>query len=253
MSKKLVSIITPSYNCEEYIEETIQSVLSQTYSNWEMLIVDDCSTDRSCSIINKYCSLDSRIKLFILNTNSGPAVARNLAITKAKGTFLAFLDSDDIWTINKLKTQLQFMQENHSSFSFTAYQYLSKTGKINPHIIHVPSTITYSGLLKETVIACLSVIYNASELGKSYFDTSLNKHEDYQYWLEILKTINKADGLDEPLSYYRVRENSLSGNKISAASYVWKIQRQYQHIPFFKALYNFSNYAFHGTLKHLMK
>ena len=236
-----------------FIKQTILSVLSQTHLNWEMLIVDDCSTDNSVAVIQKFCQLDKRIKLFILNQNSGPAIARNKAILEAKGKYIAFLDSDDLWSEKKLEKQLTFMTTSNSLLSFTSYQRINEVDSISPSIIHVPSQITYNGLLKQTVIACLSVMYDTSKIGKFYFDTSLQKHEDYQYWLEILKTIKQADGLDQSLAYYRTRNNSLSSNKLSAASYVWKIQKDYQHIPFHKRVFYFTSYAYYSTIKHLFK
>lgn len=249
----LVSIIMPLYNCENFVLDSIKSVIGQTYQNWELIIVEDQSTDNSYTLVSDFIADRPRIQLHQLSVNSGVAAARNYAVELAQGSYIAFLDSDDLWLPDKLEKQLQFMNTNHSSLSFTAYQRIDETGEISPHVVHVPSSITYNGLLKETVIACLSAMYDASRIGKFYFETSLKKHEDYQYWLEILKTIDKADGLDYPLAYYRTRNNSLSSNKISAASYVWKIQREYQSIPLLKAAYYFTSYALHSTIKHLTK
>lgn len=249
----LVSIIMPLYNCENFVLDSIKSVIEQTCRNWELIIVDDQSTDNSYTLVSDFIADRSRIQLHQLSVNSGVATARNYAIELAKGSYIAFLDSDDLWLPDKLEKQLRFMDANHSSLSFTAYQRIDESGEISPHVVRVPPSVTYNGLLKETVIACLSAMYDASKIGKFYFETSLKKHEDYQYWLEILKTVDKADGLDIPLAYYRSRNNSLSSNKIAAASYVWKIQREYQKVPFFKALYYFTSYALHSTIKHLTK
>jgi glycosyltransferase involved in cell wall biosynthesis len=249
----LISIIMPLYNCEEFVEESINSVISQTYENWELIVVDDCSTDNSYQKVKYLAENDNRIKLYQMPTNSGVARVRNKAISVAKGRYLAFLDADDLWHSDKLKIQLEFMLQNSLDFSFTAFDVIDESGKTSFGVNEVPLKFRYKDLLKHTAIGCLTVMYDTFKLDKCYFDISLGKHEDYQCWLEILKKIPYAGGLNEPLAYYRVRNSSLSSNKLIAASYVWKIIYRYQKIPFLKALYYFSNYAFKAVLKHKIR
>ena len=145
------------------------------------------------------------------------------------------------------------MQTHDLAFSFCAFTPIDASGTEEKETNHVPLHLTYEGLLKQTVIGCLTVMYDQRHLGKCFFDTTLGKHEDYQCWLEILKRIPYAGGLNEPLAYYRIHGNSLSSNKLVAASYVWKIMHTYQHIPLPKALYYFSHYLFHAVIKHLKR
>ena len=250
MQDELVSIIMPLYNVQEFVKESIESVISQSYGNWELIIVDDCSKDNSYDIAKQYSLQDNRIKLYQMNKNSGVAETRNFAISVARGRYLAFLDSDDLWDSDKLKVQITFMQANNLAFSFTAFTPINKSNSILYKVNEVPLKFSYKDLLLQTAIGCLTVVYDTKQIGKCYFDTSLGKHEDYQCWLEILKKISYAGGLNTPLAYYRIRENSLSSNKIVAASYVWKIIYKYQRIPFFKALYYFSSYALNALKKY---
>jgi len=246
----LVSIIMPLYNCQEFIVDSIQSVLSQTYQNWELIIVDDLSTDNSFSVTQKIIKSDSRIQLHQMKKNSGVATVRNYAIDRAKGEYVAFLDCDDLWLPQKLEKQISFMRENSFLFSFTAFEPINESNTEKRGVNAVPAVLDYKGLLKETVIGCLTVMYNSKKIGKCHFDTTLGKHEDYQCWLEILKKIPHAGGLNESLAYYRVRGDSLSSNKFKAASYVWKIIYRYQKLPFLTSVYYFSNYAVKALVKH---
>lgn len=249
----LISIIMPLYNCETFVLSSIESVLKQTYKNWELIIVDDMSTDNSFAIAEDYIKDEPRINLYQMSENSGAAATRNYAIDLAVGDYIAFLDSDDLWVPNKLEEQVSFMQSNKLSLSFTGYEWIDEAGEQLKDIICVPKYVTYKQLLKQNIIGCLTAMYDSSKLGKFYFDTSLDKHEDYQYWLEILKVIPSAHGLDMTLAYYRIRENSLSSNKLIAASYVWKILREYQKIPFFNALYYFGIYMVRSVIKYYSK
>ncbi len=248
-----VSVVMPMYNCEAFVEESIRSVLQQTYQDWELIIVDDGSSDRSVAAAEKCIKDESRIKLYRLERNSGAAAARNHAIALAQGEYIAFLDSDDLWAPDKLEQQIAFMQRNSSLLSFTSYQWINETGKVRNSTVQVPEYVVYEQLLRQNIIGCLTAIYDSSKIGKFYFDTSLGKHEDYQYWLEILKVIPHADGLDIPLAYYRIRPDSLSSNKVTAARYVWKILREYQKIPLPRAMYYFSTYVAKNVIKYYSK
>ena len=242
-----VSIVTPSYNSERFIKESIESVLSQTYKNWEMLIVDDGSTDDSPSVIERYVSMDDRIRLIRLNQNSGVAVARNTAIAEAKGRYIAFLDSDDLWMPEKLEKQLQFMEEKNAEVTSTAYFRMDEFGNIKDGVVTVPERTTYSALLKSNVIGCLTAMYDISKVGKVYM--SKVGHEDYTLWLRILKMGYDAYGLALPLAIYRVRDASVSGNKLKAAKYQWKIYREIEKLSLLDSLICFLQYAYHGLGK----
>jgi len=243
----LVSIITPSYNSELFIDETIKSVLDQIHINWEMIIVDDCSTDNSRDIIEKYIQLDSRIKLIKNNPNLGVAQSRNRAIEEAQGDYIALLDSDDIWLPNKLEKQLELMQKENVLMSFSAYNTINEDGE-EIGFFPINEKVTYSDMLKTSSIGTLTTIYNAKKLGKLYFEEI--GHEDYVYKLNILKQIDYAQGIKEPLAKYRIVQSSLSRNKIKAALWQWKIYRDIEKIPLFKSIYYFINYTYNGLIKY---
>ena len=244
---ELVTIITPSYKSERFIAQTIESVLAQTYENWEMIVVDDVSLDNSNEIIEEYCKKDSRIKLIKLEQNSGAAVARNRAIEEAKGRYIAFLDADDMWKPEKLEKQIDFMQKNNYSFTYTAYEKVDEFGKVFGKM-GIPSQVSYSDLLKTCVIGCLTVIYDAEKLDKVYMPL-IRKRQDFGLWLKILKKVDFAYGINESLAFYTVRDDSISANKKSAAYFTWKLYRDIEKLNLLKAGYYFSHYAIRGILR----
>ncbi len=248
MNDNLVSIITPLYNSEEFVRETIESVLKQSYQNWEMIIVDDSSSDNGPAIVKEYSKLDPRVKLIRLEDNSGPAIARNAAIEESRGRYIAFLDSDDLWKEDKLEKQIEFMQENDIAFSFSSYQKMDEAGT-KEGIIKVPKEVSYSQLLNTNIIGCLTAIYDTKELGKVYMP-NIKKRQDYALWLKILKRDIVAYGFQEPLAYYRVRNNSVSSNKLKAAGYQWRIYREIEELNIVKSLYYFIRYAYYGFRKY---
>ena len=182
-NKPLVSIVTPSYNSEALIGETIQSILNQTYTNWELIIVDDCSSDQTVDIIKEYT--DERIQLHILEQNSGAAVARNHAIKKATGKYLAFLDSDDLWTEDKLEKQVRFMQTNDWAFSFTGYELMNEEGILMNKYVPVPYVMNYHTLMKNTIIGCLTVMLDREKIGDQYMP-NIRAGQDTAFWLQLL-------------------------------------------------------------------
>ena len=246
-----VTIIMPSYNSEKFIIESVESVLVQTYSNWELIIVDDCSPDDSNKIITKYVDNDSRIKLIKLQKNSGPAVARNTAIEVASGRYIAFLDSDDVWLPNKLETQINFMHDNDLAFTYSSYRLV---GEDNEHlgVFITKDKISYFDMLKTCSVGCLTAIYDTEKIGKQYMPLIL-KRQDYGLWLKILKLIGETRGILEPLATYRIRKNSVSSNKVKAAKYQWKIYREIEKLSFLKSLYYFAFYAYNGITKYKNK
>jgi teichuronic acid biosynthesis glycosyltransferase TuaG len=244
----LVSVITPSYNAEKFIRHTIGSVQAQTHQNWEMLIVDDCSKDRSVEIIKEVSVEDPRVKLIQLETNSGAAVARNTAIENAKGKYIAFLDSDDYWKPEKLQKQLAFMEENNYVFSFTNYEIVTEDGTPTNVEVKVPHSLTYHDLLKNTIIGCLTVMINIEKIGK-YKMPNIRTRQDFALWLSILRDGYTAYGLQIPLSCYRKVEGSISSNKVKAAKKTWAVYRNIERLSLPYSAWCFVNYAYNAVKK----
>lgn len=247
-----VSIITPAFNCEKYISEAINSVIAQTYSNWEMIIVNDKSTDNTEKIITEFIQKDNRIRLINLSQNSGAAVARNKAIDNANGRFIAFLDSDDIWKKNKLKKQLEFMLENQYGFTFTAYEYIKDENNTKDKLFNVPQSLNYKQALKNTVIGCLTVIIDKKIVGEFRMPL-VRRGQDNLTWLMLLGKGHTAYGLEENLAEYRRVSGSLSNNKFSALKRQWLNYRKEEKLPFFKCLYYYVFYVFNNLKKYYIK
>lgn len=245
--KNKVSIITPLYNSKKYIAETIDSVLSQTYIDWEMIIVDDLSTDGGAEIVEEYSKKDGRIKLIRLEKNGGPGASRNIAIKRAEGRYIAFLDSDDIWLRDKLEKQIKFMREMDIAFSFTSYMWINEKGESLEKIIEVPKETTYKKSLLINKIGNLTVIYDVDKLGKVYLSCFLKAREDYALWLKILKRV-KGYGLNEVLAHYRVRGNSFSSNKMELIKYQWKLYRDEEKLSVISSLFYLSSIIFQKIL-----
>lgn len=246
--ENLVSIITPSYKSASFITPTIESALNQTYKNWEMLIVDDLSPDNSNEIIEGFAQNDDRIKLIKLTKNSGPAIARNTAIEAAKGRFIAFLDADDLWNDNKLQKQIEFLKARDAAFTYSSYDLIDEAG--NPlGSFRAPPTINYKSMLKTSSVGCLTAIYDADKLGKMYMPHIL-KRQDYGLWLDILKKIGSAEGMDDVVATYRIRKSSVSGNKFNAAKYQWKFYREIEKLNLLQSSYYFAHYAYNGLNKY---
>jgi teichuronic acid biosynthesis glycosyltransferase TuaG len=245
----LVSIVVPVYNAARFMDDTIQTVLNQTYQNWELLLVDDCSSDDSVQIIQKYQKKDERIKLFKLSENSGAAIARNTGIDKANGHYLAFLDADDLWVKNKLELQVAFMQEKNAAFSFTGYEFADENGRPNGKKVHVPKTITYKQALKNTTIWTSTVMLDMQVINKLTIYMPDIGSEDTATWWNILKTIDNAYGLNEIFSYYRRTAESLSADKLTALKRTWNLYRDVEKLRFISSTYNFSWYLVNAILR----
>lgn len=246
-----ISIITPSYNSAQYIGRTIDSILNQTYENWELLIIDDCSTDQSRAVIQQYVNQDSRIQLICLEQNSGAAVARNTGIEKATGRYIAFLDSDDTWHPEKLEKQLDFMLKNNYAFTYTQYHQVNENGDLVGKL-HFPMQTNYHNLLKTCVIGCLTAMYDAHKLGKVFFPL-IRKRQDFALWLKILKQVDYAYCVPEDLASYTIRSDSISANKFKAAQYNWHLYRKIEKLNIFVSFYYFSNYMVRGILRSKFK
>lgn len=250
MQEGLVSIVTPVYNAERFIKETIDSVISQTYSNWELILVDDCSSDSSADIISEYIKKDDRIKYIKNEVNSGAAVSRNNGIEASKGQYIAFVDSDDVWENEKLEKQLEFMKKNSYPFTFTSYRYVLEDGTITDKTARAIEKINYNGLLKNTVIGCSTVIIDRMIVG-DFRMPLLRRGQDTATWLQILKKIDYAYGLDIPLVNYRKVSNSISSNKFKALKRTWNIYRNVEHLGIIKSSYVFCCYAFNAVMRRM--
>lgn len=242
-----VTVIMPLYNSEGTMSESIDSVLNQTFVNLELILIDDCSSDGSLNIALGYKNSDDRVRVMSTEINSGAAVARNLGIKSARGRFIAFLDSDDLWYAIKLEVQISFMLEHNYGFTFTAYEKINENGTLLESL-GVPQEVSYSDLLKVCSVGCLTAIYDTHIFGKVYMPL-IRKRQDLGLWLRLLKSTKKGYGLNITLASYRLRSNSISSNKKNAAIYTWRLYRDVESISFFKAVFYFSHYAFNGVMR----
>ena len=243
----LVSIIMPAYNAEKYISESIDSVLNQTYQNWELLVIDDCSTDNTANIINSYCNKDSRIKYVPQKLNGGAALARNKGIEIAKGKYIAFLDSDDLWRNEKLRIQIHYMISNNCSFTCTYYDKINESGSPLNKIIKYKKKGDYCELLKNCP-GNSTVIYNASKLGKIYAK-NIKRRNDYILWLDVIKKSNDLHCVNQVLGSHRVVTGSISSNKIKLIKYHWKIYRNIEKLNIFYSSYLVTYWILKGIIK----
>ena len=247
----LISIITPSYNVAKFVSQTISSVLSQTYPNWELLIIDDCSSDNTISIVKEFAERDPRIRYFFTNQNTGsPSQPRNIGIEQAKGDYIAFLDSDDIWLPNKLEEQLAFMQEYGYDFVYSNYEKMSWDGKREQRIVKVKGSASYKDILKTNEIPCLTVLLRRELLNDVRFKSVPD--EDCVCWLDILKKGYKAYNTGKVHAVYREAKQSRSSNKFKMFKERWHILREIEKVGFVPAVYYLTIYAFRGLAKYLV-
>lgn len=237
MQEGLVSVITPTYNCADFIAETIESVQKQTYSKWEMIIVDDKSTDNTKEIVERYAKNDSRIKYYCLECNSGAAVARTKAMQIADGEYMAFIDSDDLWLENKLESQLEFMNDEDCAISCTAYQQIDENGNLLNKVIKTIEKTDYNRLLLDCPVGNSTVMYNVKKMGK-FEVPNIRKRNDDALWLQMLKKEKYIMGMPDVLMYYRVRKNSISSNKLKVIKYHWILYRDIEHLSIIRSLFH---------------
>ncbi len=243
----LVSIIMPLYNAAGFVKETIESVLAQTYQNFELLITNDCSTDNSVEIVESF--RDPRIKLFHNEQNSGAAKTRNRSIREASGKWIAFLDSDDLWDKEKLEKHLDFMVQKDVALSMTHYRIMNAEGEIVKNFCPSKECYTYKDVLKQCTLSCSTVIYDAEKLGKFEMPCA-EKREDLAYWLLIMRNGTKAWCLPEILTTYKVHANSVSANKAQMIKYQWRVYRKNERIGLIPSAYYLANWAIRGFLKY---
>lgn len=251
MSSPLVSIVTPAHNASRFVATTIDSVLSQSVDNWELVIVDDASNDATYSIVERYSKTDSRIKLHRIRENSGAAVARNVALSMAQGRYLAFLDADDAWMPDKLAKQLAFMRNGNIGFSFTAYKLMDESGALLGQSVDLtaPSSVDYKAMLaKEATMGCLTVMVDREQIGKVSMP-HLRRGQDYASWLKILKSGHLAHLLREELALYRITRGSISRNKIHKARAQWHIYRDLEQLPLIDSTQYFIRYAWRAVFR----
>lgn len=246
--KELVSIITPSYNSAEFIEETVASVLSQTYDHWEWLITDDLSKDRTVDILKKYN--DPRIKLEVLDRNGGAGNARNKSLERAQGRYIAFLDSDDCWYPEYLETMTDFMQENKAELVYCNYSRCDEH-TMEPVLkdFQADTVVTFSNLLKTCRLAPVSTMYDTRRAGKFFFPVK-SKREDHVMWLNLLKEIPRGLPLQKTMAKYRMRENSVSRKKKNIIRDQYLVYREFMNFSTVKSLYYTANWAVNGFLKY---
>jgi len=246
----LVSIITPVHNSERYVAEMLQSVIDQTYQEWELIIVDDFSSDQSAAIISEFATKDYRIRFIQSEKNVGAAEARNVALRKAQGEYIAFLDSDDMWHSTKLEKQVTFMQQHGYAFSFSAYERVNQDNTEVVNRVGVPASIGYRGFLRNTIIGTLTVMIDKRKTG--YFEMpDIRSSHDMALWCEILKRGFRAYGLNETLAYYRIVEDSNTAQKWKAAKDVWRVYRNIEHLNLLESSFYFMGYAFHAVKKRI--
>lgn len=244
----LISIVMPVYNCERYIMQAVESVIAQTYQNWELLIINDASQDNTQSIVNELAQKDSRIHVYDNAENSGVSKTRNRGVTLAKGDWIAFLDSDDAWAVEKLEKQVNFLQTNEEAeLIFTGSAFINEDNQRAGYELHVPQTVDFRELLKQNVISCSSVLIKKEYL-LLYSMPGDKMHEDYTVWLRTLKKVQFAYGIDEPLLIYRISSNSKSGNKLNAAKMQYRVYR-FVGLNIFQAMH----YMVWYTVRNLRK
>lgn len=237
MTKGLVSVITPTYNCGQYIAETIDSVLAQTYAHWEMVIVDDCSTDDTRDIVTAYAARDPRIRYVCLEKNVGAAVARTRAMHLAEGQYMAFLDGDDGWLPDKLERQLEFMREQGHAFTCTAYEQIDEQGTPLGRVIKTIPKTSYNRLLLDCPVGNSTVMYDVSQMGK-FEVPDIRKRNDDALRLRMLKKEPYIWGMPDVLMRYRIRPNSISSNKWRLVRYHWQLYREIEHLNVFRSAFH---------------
>lgn len=247
-----VSIITPVFNAERFLRETAKSVINQTYEDWEWVLVNDCSTDRSWEIMQELAETDSRIKIFSNTENIKSGKSRNFAIEQAQGRFIAFLDADDTWHYEKLAIQIPFMLENDYHFSHTSYGYLDENGNKIKSTLHVSKKVNYNDLLKRTEISCLTAVYDSDKIGKFYMSEHARK-QDYALWLSILKSGTNSYGIDKELAYYRQVQNSATSSKHKLILKHISFLKDTQGFSTIKAIYYTGFWMVNGFVRYFIK
>ncbi len=254
-----ISVVIPVYNVEKFIKETISSVVDQTYENWELILVDDCSTDQSRLVIQSFCEeliwqnriQPNQIRYIQLEQNKGAYYARNIGVKEAKGSYLCFLDSDDLWEKDKLSHQIEFMKNAQIAFSFTSYEFADEEGNGTGKVAKVPKTLYYKQALKNTIIFTSTVMFDLNQIHKELIQMPNSPSEDTATWWTILKSGYQAYGLDEVLTFYRRSKGTLSSNKWQAICRIWNLYRKIAELNVIQSAYYFCHYSIRATIRRL--
>lgn len=244
----LVSIVVPVYNAEPYIRKTIQSVLNQTFADWELIMVNDGSKDNSLLIAQEYEAEDNRIHVYSNDVNHGVSYTRNKAMSYAKGKYIALLDADDLWHPEKLTKQITFMEEYGYEVSYCSYQKMTVAEEMKG-VISVPKKMNYRKLLKGCLINCITGVFLREKFSHIKFKDT--KVEDYIFWLELFKEINYAYGIQDCLAFYRVQKGSRSSNKLDIVKFHWTIYRHIEKLGLLSSMYYFAIYFIKGVIRFI--
>ena len=249
----MISIVTPVYNAAAFIRQTIEMVQAQTYHEWELILVDDCSKDNSCEVIENYLrnQPDKRIRLIKKEKNEGAALTRNRGIKEAKGRYIAFLDADDVWLKHKLQRQMEFMGENKTGFVFSAYEFGDENAVGTGRVVHVPETLSYKKALSRTVIFTTTVLLDTEKIPKELIYMPNVPSEDSATWWQILRSGHVARGLDEVLAIYRRPAKSLSSNKLKAIQRIWYLYRNVEKLSLPASCIAFVGWAYRATVRRI--
>ena len=242
MAAPRVTVVMPSHNAQRFIAEAIDSVIQQTLADWELIVVDDGSTDNTPILVRRYQIFDHRIKLIATSVNRGPAHARNLALRKARGDYIAFIDSDDVWLPDKLEEQVTHIEHHNADISYTSYR-RRRDGEGRGKIVSVPRAVTYRTMLHRNHIACSTAMVRRSTC-ETINMPDIARRQDHGYWLALLRDGSRtAIGINKPLTLYRLHATSLSANKLVSARYSWRLLRQIEGFSLLKSAWCFSGYA----------
>lgn len=246
-----VSVITPCHNAEQWLDQAIRSVRAQQHEDWEMWVIDDASTDSSPQLAQSHARRDPRIHLVRLDRRMGGAAARNEGVRRARGRYIAFLDADDWWRSDKLAVQLAAMQRRNAAFMYSAYEKCDERGHCSGRLFVPPLSADYHRLLRTCVIGCSTVMLDRRRLGPRYMPR-LSMAHDFALWLEILREGHVAYGCPEPLTVYRERRGSLSGNKLAKSRIVWWIYRRRESLDIPRSLALMGSYTWNGLAKRFI-
>lgn len=249
----MVSIVTPVYNAAAFICQTMEMVRKQEYTDWEWFLVDDCSKDNSCEVIENYLKEhpDERIHFIKKEKNEGAALSRNRGIREAKGRYIAFLDADDVWLPQKLRMQMEFMKEEDAGFVFSAYEFGDEAAVGTGKVVHVPEQLTYKKALSRTVIFTTTVLLDTEKIPKELIYMPNVPSEDSATWWQILRNGHVAKGMDEVLAIYRRPAQSLSSNKLKAIQRIWYLYRKVEKLPLITSCIAFVGWAYRATVRRL--
>lgn len=249
----MISIVTPVYNAAAFIRQTIEMVQAQTYTDWELILVDDGSKDSSCEVIETYLkeNPDDRIRLIKKGINEGAALSRNRGIKEAEGRYIAFLDADDVWLSHKLQRQMEFMKEKNAGFVFSAYEFGDEDAVGTGRVVHVPDTLIYKKALSRTVIFTTTVLLDTEKIPKDLIYMPNVPSEDSATWWQILRNGYAARGLDEVLAIYRRPAKSLSSNKLKAIQRIWYLYRNVEKLSLARSCMAFVGWAYRATIRRI--